>query len=329
MNTKGFREYLQEREIPEEEILASIELIERFEQFIKHPGKPKKDDFLDFSNHLIEDGNNTLANYYALARYAYFTKNNEGYIAVVDLLDGAEAMGNLYHQAESALGAERRDSIFEGVALPELGLPNSEKVKITQKVMPRLEVIASPEECEEILADSLRDLEDTWFENDKKLFEECNSLDDFLDKNAQNFIAQLESLRDEGKPFFTQFITDDVVEYVRSEPLIARGVREGNVLYEVKIPHQTIEFLAESDEQKKRYFYCHCPWVKESLKDGPSDIPTNFCTCSAGFHKKRWEVIFGQKLEAEIIESVLQGDNRCKIAIHLPEGFFPEKGDRN
>jgi hypothetical protein len=31
-------------------------------------------------------------------------------------------------------------------------------------------------------------------------------------------------------------------------------------------------------------------------------------------------VIFGQKLKAEVIESVLQGDDWCKIAIHLPEG---------
>jgi hypothetical protein len=61
--------------------------------------------------------------------------------------------------------------------------------------------------------------------------------------------------------------------------------------------------------------------VKESLKQGPSGIPASFCACSAGFHKRRWEVIFGQKLKAEIVESVLRGDDWCKIAIHLPEGI--------
>jgi hypothetical protein len=319
MDEKGFRTYLKGRELPEAEIEASIQLAQRFEEFAQGAPQPGKDDLLAFSSQLITSGENTVASYYALARYAYFTGNHPVYVATVDLLDGAEAMGNLYQKAGSTLGTERRDEIFEGVELPELGLPNPEKVAITRKVMPRLVEIADPLECEEILSDSLRDLEDSWHADDKKLYEECDSFDEFLDKSAQNFIALLEKLRDEGKPFFTQFITNEVVEYVRDEPLIARGVREGDILYEVKIPHQTSEFLAASDPVEKRYHYCHCPWVKESLKNGASDIPGTFCNCSGGFHKKRWEVIFGQKLKAEVIESVLQGDDWCKIAIHLPE----------
>ncbi len=318
MDDKGFRAYLQERKISEEEIAASIQMAKRFEQFAQN--EPDKNDLLAFSNQLIENRENTIATYYALARFAYFTNNHEVYIAVVDLLDGAEAMGNFYQKAGAILGTERRDLIFEGVELPQLGLPNPEKVRITQTVMPRLVDGATPLECEQILSDSLRDLDEAWYEDAKQLYAESASLDEFLDKNAQNFIAQLEKLRDEGKPFFTQFITDDVVEYVRNEPLIARGAREGDILYEVKIPHQTSEFLAETDPQKKRYHYCHCPWVKESLKNGASDIPATFCNCSGGFHKKRWEAILGQKLKAEIIETVLQGNDCCKIAIHLPEG---------
>lgn len=320
MDKDGFRAYLQERKISPEEITASILLVERFEQFASDVAKKtSKDDLLAFSNLLIANSENTVANYYVLARYAYFTKNQAVYIAVVDLLDGAEAMGNFYQKAAAILGEERRDAIFEGVELPQIGLPNPKKVKITQSVMPRLTEEANLQECQQILSDSLRDLDETWYTDDKRLYQECNSFDEFLDKKAHSFIAQLEKLRDEGKPFFTQFITDEVVEFVRSEPLIARGQREGNILYEVKIPHQTEEFLAETDPQKKRYHYCHCPWVKESLKNGPSDIPAIFCNCSGGFHKKRWEAIFGQKLKAEIVESVLQGDDWCKIAIQLPE----------
>jgi hypothetical protein len=319
MDKGGFRAYLQERKIPEDEITASLQLAERFKQFAQNSTQPSKEDLLAFSSQLIANSENTIASYYALARYAYFTENHAVYIATVDLLDGAEAMDNFYQKAESVLGSERRDAIFEGVSLPDLGLPNPEKVEITRKVMPRLVELADPQECEQILSDSLRDLEDSWHTDDKNLYEECASLDEFLDKSAQSFIALLEKLRDEGKPFFTQFITDEVVEHVRDEPLIARGVREGDILYEVKIPHQTSKLLAASDEAEKRYHYCHCPWVKESLKNGASDIPATFCNCSAGFHKKRWEIILGQKLKADVIESVLQGDDWCKIAIHLPD----------
>ena len=91
------------------------------------------------------------------------------------------------------------------------------------------------------------------------------------------------------------------------------------MLYEVKIPYMTLEYLAETDERLRRYYYCHCPWVRESLKEGDVSVSPTFCLCSAGFHKKSWEVIFEQPLEAEIVQTALKGDPWCKIAIYLPE----------
>jgi hypothetical protein len=129
----------------------------------------------------------------------------------------------------------------------------------------------------------------------------------------------LEQIRDEGGLFFTQPITDEVIGFVRAHPEIAQGVRDGEVLYEVKIPYMAVEYLAETDERMKRYYYCHCPWVRESLKEGDVRVSPTFCLCSAGFHKKSWEVIFDQPLKAEIVETVLRGDPWCKISIHLPE----------
>lgn len=322
MDKKGFHEFLETRKLSENEIESSISLAERFEGFFKAAGRsrPTAEDVRAFASLLIEEGINTQANFYALARYGRFLQNNEVYVAVVDLLDGAEAMDNLYHKAAKVLGEQKRGEIFADIALPPLGLPNDEKVKITQVAMERLESVANSQECQGILSDSLRHLEDEWFHEEKQLYLTCQNLDEFLDRNGQNFIAMLERLNNEGELFFTQEITDDVLEYVRSQPLISHGVREGDILYEVKIPHMTKEYLTETDEQMRRYYYCHCPWVKEALKTGDARISPTFCSCSAGFHKKRWEVIFDQPLRAEIVESVLKGDGWCKIAIHLPEG---------
>jgi predicted hydrocarbon binding protein len=44
-----------------------------------------------------------------------------------------------------------------------------------------------------------------------------------------------------------------------------------------------------------------------------------FCQCSAGFHKKPYEIIFGQPVKAEVLESVLKGDDICRFAIYLPD----------
>ena len=98
MDIHGFREYLQERKISEQEITASIHLAKRFEDFVGESEDVGEKDLLDFSTSLIETEENTISNYYALARYAYFIGNHEVYIATVDLLDGAEAMDNFYQK---------------------------------------------------------------------------------------------------------------------------------------------------------------------------------------------------------------------------------------
>ncbi len=330
MDRKRFSEYLENRGVADCDIQPAIALAERFERFLAERSLTVGDgayarDLIAFANLMIAEGINTQANFYILARYARFLRNDALYVAVVELLDGAEAMDTLYQRTGDVVGEQRRDQIFADVTLPPLGVPNVEKVKITQRVMPRLIALTSPPERQRIFSDSLRHLDDAWYQDDQQLYQACQTtdkahpIDEFLDKSAQKFIAMLERLKDENKLFFTQPITDEVIAYVRSQPLISRGVLEGHILYEVKIPHMTQKYLAETDAQKKRYHYCHCPWVKEALRTGDAGIPALFCECSAGFHKKRWEVILGQPLQAEVVESVLSGDPWCKIAIYLPE----------
>ncbi len=52
-----------------------------------------------------------------------------------------------------------------------------------------------------------------------------------------------------------------------------------------------------------------------------ADVPPVWCNCSAAFVKKPYEVIFGQPLKAEILETVLTGGRWCRFVIHLPAGI--------
>jgi hypothetical protein len=174
-----------------------------------------------------------------------------------------------------------------------------------------------------VLSGGLRTLQDEWYLADREKYHESGNIDAYLQRKGDDFVAQLEKTRDEGGLFFTQEISDEVIDFVQAHPEIRQGVREGLILYEAKIPYMTREYLAETDERLKRYYYCHCPWVREGLKAGDVEISATFCLCSAGFHKKSWEVIFGQTLEAEVVETVLQGDPWCKFAIHLPPEAVP------
>jgi hypothetical protein len=330
MDQEGFRTFLQSRNLSGEQIEQQVAIVERFEVFLQTLRPPSQLDQASaeaaqaFVDQLMVEHNNTEDNLLALARYGRFAsrgRNNALYVAILELLDGSEALEGMYRKVGQVVGEQKRDEIFGEIALPPLGTPNRQKARITQAVMERLENQVDDEACRKIFSDSFRDLRDEGYLEDKRLYEEIGDFDRFLEVKRQQFIDLLEQLKNKGGLFFSQEITDEVIDFVQGDPEISQGVRQGDILYITKIPYLAKEFLAETDPDKKRYFYCHCPWARESLREGERPVSAKFCQCSAGFHKKGWEVIFGQPLQADVLESVLQGDMRCRFAIHLPPDF--------
>jgi len=325
MAKEGFRAALLEKQTPEKSLEPFLALAERFEEFLGESGhsgtvtSATPSEVNQFSAVLAASNENTWNNYIALLRYTLFANNRPAYVAVMEYLDGHEALGNLHRKVAETLGEAVRDEIFEGVELPRLGTPNTEKPRLTQTVLDRLERVDA-ESCKAILSQGLRDLDNAWYEEAKRLFEEAGGVDVFLAKRREKFLAELEKHQREGTWWFVQVITDDVLDFVREHPEVSTGVREGNIIYEAKIPYMAMEYFAETSEQMKKYYYCHCPWVRESLRTGEVAVSPTFCNCSAAFHKKPWEILFGQPLRAEVVETVLRGDRWCKFAIHLPEG---------
>ena len=97
------------------------------------------------------------------------------------------------------------------------------------------------------------------------------------------------------------------------------GFREGNRVFLTKIPYMTKQFLNESDDRKRKYYSCHCPWVREGLLAEDTPVNPVFCNCSGGFYKNYWEAILDQPVKVELIESVLMGNESCKFVLHLPQ----------
>ncbi len=317
MDTQGFRTMLEGRKVPAEKLDAALALAERFENYAQQSGGLSAESAWAFSKILIGEGQNTVENFFTLARYGLFIKDNAIFVAFVESLDGGEAQENLYRRVAERFGETLRDEIFSGIGVAPFGLPTPEKPRYMHPVIERLALAVGADACRDLLSASLRDLPDEYFASGREIYQSCKDVDEYLVKKKQAFVEQLEACQRDGRLFFAQEITDDVLAFVRNEPEMGGGVRVGNVIYEVKIPYMTKQYLAETDPTLKRYFYCHCPWAREAVKSGEKVAPI-FCNCSAGFHKKPWEVIFGQKLEVEVLVSVLQGDERCRFAIHLP-----------
>jgi hypothetical protein len=97
------------------------------------------------------------------------------------------------------------------------------------------------------------------------------------------------------------------------------GLRSGNTILATKIPKSgyLAAYLEELDPAKRRQYYCHCPRIRDILTTDQT-MSATYCYCGAGYYKGLWEEILQAPVEVELLESVLKGDEVCKVAIHLP-----------
>jgi hypothetical protein len=114
-------------------------------------------------------------------------------------------------------------------------------------------------------------------------------------------------------------LSDELVAEVVRRGWGLAGIRQGSTIVATKIPKSgyLVQYMQETDPEKKRQVYCHCPRVRDALKTGVTISPT-YCYCGAGFYKGIWEEILQEPVEVEVLESVLEGDQVCTIAINLP-----------
>ena len=334
MDEQGFRAFVArgkrvKADLDEATIRSNLELVAAFERFLSESDSGRTfqgasgDDLGAFVRELGDSGMATYENLLALVRYARFAGNKSVEARTVELLDGAEVMGSLAGILKERVGPTKTEEVFLGIELPSIDTPRSAWPAVTKKVMERLESTLDEDAWKGALLAGPHTAPDEYYLPERKKFLESKDIDEFLDRRADDFAALLEQCMEEDVLFFNQEIDGEVLAFVKGNKEIGGGVREGNTIYETKIPHMTREYLRETDTVKKRYLYCHCPWVKEAIRSGLSVSP-NFCYCSAAYHKKPWDVIFGRPVEAEVVSSVLMGDLVCRFAIKVPEEFCDE-----
>lgn len=330
LDKEGYRRYLTDRDqpIPEAEIVEATKMVERFEEFLKQFNMTletaSSTEVHKFSKILIEEGINSWTSYAALSRYGYFIDNMNLYLAVFELLDGAEVMDVLYDRLGDYIGDKKRDEILPKEKLPPFGLPSSEKVGITREVMEKMEKLLDPETCKKTLAAVAHGLPRDFRKGEREKYLNSEDIDDYLQKKRESIMEVMQTHRDEDSLFFGQEINDAVLEFLKSRPDVLVGERSGDIIYHTKIPYMAKKYLEATDEKMKRYYACHCAWARESIKTGEEGVSSTFCYCSAGFTKMPWEAALDQPLETEMVKSALQGDLECSFVIHLPKDLVPE-----
>ncbi|MEA4914919.1 MAG: hypothetical protein VB061_10145 [Christensenella sp.] len=267
---------------------------------------------------LINDQRNTLGTLLALARYFYLTGQTDLYVYFTSLLGGLGVIDSIRDRLGTLIQPSEAQALIDAVAHPPLGADPVDFPAFTRALMERLEQNLPRETVLSALAGNHHQIPAEAFEEDIALYRSSGSIDAFL---RAMYTRQLETLQrhcDTGTVWFEQIITQEVVDYVAQHQEILSAVRDGDTLYHTKIPYDPARYLAASDPTEKRYYACHCPFVREAILKGESDISSDWCYCSAGFAKYPYEVVLGRELRVELLQSALRGDPVCRFAIHLP-----------
>jgi hypothetical protein len=323
---KEFREYLQERNMGEEQIDEAVDAALEFEREMEAKGgyleSTTIEDLKEHISLLMSQGENSQDRLMALARYCYVARRNDLYIYFASILGGRRVLPSISERLASLVGEEARAKIFDGVEAPPLGTPPEELPWPTKRLMDMFEAELPPEVYRRVLAGNHHMIPLEAFEGLKKLYEESESIDEFLERKHERAVAELEEYSAEGKIWYEQEITPRVVEFVRGNQEVLGGVRRGDKIYFTKIPYDPDAYILETDPLMKRYHACHCTLARPTILTGEPEINPEWCYCSAGYGKTPYDVIFEEETEVEMLENALAGDPRCRFAVKIPEGKF-------
>jgi len=272
----------------------------------------------DYCRKQIAGSEEALECIIALIRYYVFKQRFDEIAYLITMLG---TIGVIESQRDSLINLTNSDiegKVFEGFKLLPLGTPQEDYPPLIVDYIARLRNLLTEDICRKVLAGNHHRIPDEHFKEHQKYFAESGDIDEFLKWRHEQLINELQEHCDSGQLWYEQHITPEVVEFVKNNPEIESGVREGNRIYITKIPYNPDAYLKEKDPVRKSYLACHCPFVRAALLDG-TKIPSLWCYCTGGYEKLPFDLLFKRLLDVEVLESLLDGAPRCRFAIVIPE----------
>jgi hypothetical protein len=324
MDEKALREIMLRRGSTEKQIFKATGMVKEFEEWLAKRGKEldsaNVESLKEYIDLLISKDRNTDERLRSLMRYYYATRKNDLYYYLAATLGGAGVYESIAEKLESVAGKHKREAVFEGFRSPPLGSSPDLYPPCTRELLKRLSANLPNEKVREALTGNHHRIPVSAFAEKKRRFEAAETIDDYLVGEHRILVDVLEQAMREGRPWYEQEITPEVLEFVKGDQTIQNGVRAGDIIVVSKIPFDPQRWLNEKDPRKRRYHACHCPLARAAILDGNAEALKDFCYCSAGYEKLSWDVVFGEPVEVKVLESVLAGDDRCRFSIKIPRG---------
>ena len=141
--------------------------------------------------------------------------------------------------------------------------------------------------------------------------------DEYAKTNNLKHVHQL--LQEYFEKFISKYknLNEEQLKYIVDHDMGMAGKLEGNTIYATKIPKEFHKYFQTTDVQKKKYYCCHCPRIRDLFLKNEKLLDVNYCYCGAGFYKDLWEYILQRPVTVETVESIMKGDEVCKIAIYI------------
>lgn len=224
---------------------------------------------------------------------------------------------SILERAKRMLDDKTYQTLIGRIHIPPFGTPPKHMPELTKKMMEDMESILTPKQLKSILSGNHHQIPKEAFLGEKVIYEQSETLDDYLRDLHQRKVQELTDHYEKNKVWFEQEITPEVINFVKQNQEVLSAVRRGNELKITKIPYDTKKYLEAETQAEKAYFACHCPFVREAVKDQASFLNDAWCNCSAGFTKFPFEVIFDQELDATCTKNAIRHDDICEFVISL------------
>ena len=318
MKKELFTKRYQKLNIKEKIINESIKTILSFEDYTKKDIENTSiEDIKKYVENLITTKTNTYDNLIHIARYYYYINKSENYIHMTKYFNSLGVLENIVDRISIYDSKDTQDDVIKSMLLPPFGTDSLELPKYTKQFLDKLKEYLPPSKCNKILAGNNHNIPKESFDKEKEFYKNSLSLEVYLKERHERKVAELNHYYENNLIWFEQIISKEALDYVRGNQEILSGVLINEKLYTTKIPYEINNFLNEKDEKMKRYYACHCSFVRENILSETEDIPKEWCYCSAGFAKHPYETILEQDLEVKLLKTPLDGDFICRFEIDL------------
>ncbi len=319
-NLGEFCKYLERFQLNEEETRVHLAVVEEFLAYDAENAATCSETrrLESFCAQNIAEKPDDVLRVVALIRYFRFSGNEMCLIHLLTMCNVLDVFESIEERARDFIGAEACAQLREAVDMPAFGSPQAEYPRAILALLASLRKLLPEQTCARVLAGNNHQIPPSHFEADKDYFMRTKDIDEFLKYRHARTLAEMERCMDEGRLWYEQKITPQVLEFVRANQEIQSGVRVGDTIFVTKIPYMVHDYLQSTDCREKRYLSCHCPFVRASIESGGEAMDKLWCNCSGGFEKLIFDVIYGAECEVEVLSTVISGDEHCRFAIRVP-----------